>query len=67
MKPQFVQSDLMLADEVDARIPYSRAHLYRLEDQGDFPNANGLVRIALHGSVQKLSNGSRSVWRNYHE
>ena len=37
MKPQFVQSDLMLADEVDARIPYSRAHLYRLEDQGEFP------------------------------
>ena len=32
-----------------------------------FQNANGLVRIALHGSVQKLSNGSRSVWRNYHE
>ncbi|MDB2529818.1 AlpA family phage regulatory protein [Paracoccaceae bacterium] len=37
MKPQFLQSDLMLADEVDARIPYSRAHLYRLEDQGEFP------------------------------
>ena len=37
MKSQFVQSDLMLADEVDARIPYSRAHLYRLEDQGEFP------------------------------
>ena len=37
MKPQFVQSDLMLADEVDARIPHSRAHLYRLEDQGEFP------------------------------
>jgi prophage regulatory protein len=37
MKPQFVQSDLMLADEVDARIPYSRAHLYRLEDHGEFP------------------------------
>ena len=48
MKPQFVQSDLMLADEVDARIPYSRAHLYRLEDQGDFPKHKriGANRIA---------------------
>ena len=48
MKPQFVQSDLMLADEVDARIPYSRAHLYRLEDQGDFPKRKriGANRIA---------------------
>ena len=48
MKPQFVQSDLMLADEVNARIPYSRAHLYRLEDQGDFPKRKriGANRIA---------------------
>ena len=48
MKPQFVQSDLMLADEVDARIPYSRAHLYRLEDQDDFPKRKriGANRIA---------------------
>ena len=48
MKPQFVQSDLMLADEVDARIPYSRAHLYRLEDQGEFPKRRriGPNRIA---------------------
>ena len=48
MKPQFVQSDLMLADEVDARVPYSRAHLYRLEDQGDFPKRRriGPNRIA---------------------
>jgi len=48
MKPQFVQSDLMLADEVDAHIPYSRAHLYRLEDQGDFPKRKriGANRIA---------------------
>jgi len=48
MKPQFVQSDLMLADEVDARIPYSRAHLYRLEDQGEFPKRKriGANRIA---------------------
>jgi predicted DNA-binding transcriptional regulator AlpA len=48
MKPQFVQSDLMLTDEVDARIPYSRAHLYRLEDQGDFPKRKriGANRIA---------------------
>ena len=37
MKPQFVKSDLMLAAEVDARVPYSRAHLYRLEEQGEFP------------------------------
>jgi len=48
MKPQFVQSDLMLADEVDARIPYSSTHLYRLEDQGDFPKRKriGANRIA---------------------
>lgn len=48
MKPQFVQSDLMLADEVDARIPYSRAHLYRLEDQGESPKRRriGPNRIA---------------------
>ena len=32
-----VQSDFMLSDEVVARVPYSRAHLYRLEDQGEFP------------------------------
>ena len=34
MKQHVVQSELMLAPEVDARVPYSRAHLYRLEDQG---------------------------------
>mgnify|MGYP001193384930 FL=1 len=37
MKQHVVQSELMLAPEVDARVPYSRAHLYRLEDQGEFP------------------------------
>lgn len=48
MKPQFVKSDLMLAAEVDARVPYSRAHLYRLEDQNDFPKRKriGANRIA---------------------
>ena len=29
--------DFMMSDEVVARVPYSRAHLYRLEDQGNFP------------------------------
>lgn len=37
MKKHVVQSELMLTPEVDARVPYSRAHLYRLEDQGVFP------------------------------
>jgi len=48
MKPQFMQSDLMLTAEVDARVPYSRAHLYRLEDQGEFPKRRriGPNRIA---------------------
>ena len=48
MKPQFVQSDLMQAAEIDARVPYSRAHLYRLEDQGEFPKRRriGPNRIA---------------------
>ena len=38
----------MLAPEVDARVPYSRAHLYRLEDQGEFPKRKriGANRIA---------------------
>jgi prophage regulatory protein len=38
----------MLAPEVDARVPYSRAHLYRLEDQGAFPKRKriGANRIA---------------------
>ena len=48
MKQHFVQSELMLAPEVDARVPYSRAHLYRLEDQGEFPKRKriGANRVA---------------------
>ena len=45
-----VKSDFMMSDEVDARVPYSRAHLYRLEDQGEFPKrkrigANGIAWV----------------------
>lgn len=48
MKQHVVQSELMLTPEVDARVPYSRAHLYRLEDQGAFPKRKriGANRIA---------------------
>ena len=48
MKQDVVQSELMLAPEVDARVPYSRAHLYRLEDQGEFPKRKriGANRVA---------------------
>ena len=48
MKQHVVQSELMLAPEVDARVPYSPAHLYRLEDQGEFPKRKriGANRIA---------------------
>ena len=50
MKQHVLQSELMLAPEVDARVPYSRAHLYRLEDQGAFPKrkrigANRIARV----------------------
>ena len=40
--------DFMMSDEVVARVPSSRAHLYRLEDQGDFPKRRriGPNRIA---------------------
>ena len=43
-----VKPDFMLSDEVVARVPYSRAHLYRLEDQGEFPKRKriGANRIA---------------------
>ena len=43
-----VKSDFMMSDEIDARVPYSRAHLYRLEDQGEFPKRKriGANRIA---------------------
>jgi len=43
-----VKSDFMMSDEVEARVPYSRAHLYRLEDQGEFPKRKriGANRIA---------------------
>ena len=43
-----MKSDFMLSDEVVARVPYSRAHLYRLEDQVDFPKRKriGANRIA---------------------
>lgn len=48
MKQYVVQSELMLAPEVDARVPYGRAHLYRLEDQGEFPKRKriGANRVA---------------------
>ena len=48
MKQQVVQSDLMLTPEVDIHVPYSRAHLYRLESQGEFPKRRriGPNRIA---------------------
>ena len=43
-----VKSDFMMSDEVVARVPYSRAHLYRLEGQGEFPKRKriGANRIA---------------------
>jgi len=43
-----VKPDFMMSDEVEARVPYSRAHLYRLEDQGAFPKRKriGANRIA---------------------
>ena len=43
-----VKSDFMMSDEVDARVPYSRAHLYRLADQGEFPKRKsiGANRVA---------------------
>jgi prophage regulatory protein len=43
-----VKSDFMMSDEVVARVPYSRAHLYRLEDQGEFPKRKriGANRVA---------------------
>lgn len=44
MKPDFFHSDLMLAPEVDARVPYSCAHLYRLENQGEFPKRRRIGR-----------------------
>ena len=44
MKPDFFHSDLMLAPEVDARVPYSRAHLYLLENQGEFPKRRRIGR-----------------------
>ena len=48
MKQHVVQSELMLTPEVDVRVPYSRAHLYRLEDQGEFPKRKriGANRVA---------------------
>ena len=48
MKQHVVQSELMLAPEVEARVPYSRAHLYRLEDKGEFPKRKriGANRVA---------------------
>tara|TARA_Y100001968_G_scaffold137086_1_gene125324 strand:+ start:2213 stop:2416 length:204 start_codon:yes stop_codon:yes gene_type:complete len=38
------KSDFMLSAEVIARVPYSRAHLYRLEDQGEFPKRKRVGR-----------------------
>jgi prophage regulatory protein len=37
MKNKNNQPVLMLSHEIDTLVPYSRAHLYRLEDQGLFP------------------------------
>ena len=57
MKQHVVQSELMLAPEVDARVPYSRAHLYRLEEQGAFPKRKriGANRIAwVRDEVERL-------------
>ena len=44
MKPDLFHSDLMLAPAVDARVPYSRAHLYRLEPRGEFPKRRRIGR-----------------------
>jgi len=43
-----VTSDFMMSNEVEARVRYSRAHLYRLEAQGEFPKRKriGANRIA---------------------
>ena len=43
-----VKSDFIMSKEVEARVPYSRAHLYRLEDQGEFPKRKriGANRVA---------------------
>ena len=43
-----IKPDFMMSHEVEARVPYSRAHLYRLEDQGEFPKRKriGANRIA---------------------
>ena len=43
-----IKPDFMMSDEVEVRVPYSRAHLYRLEDQGQFPKRKriGANRIA---------------------
>ncbi len=43
IKPEFI-----LASELLARVPYSRAHLYRLEEQDDFPKRKriGANRVA---------------------
>ena len=48
MKQHVLQSELMLAPEVDARDCREPAHLYRLEDQGAFPTRKriGANRIA---------------------
>ena len=48
MQSQVLRSDLMLSPEIDILIPYSRGHLYRLEEQGDFPRRRriGANRIA---------------------
>jgi hypothetical protein len=67
MKPDFFHSDLMLAPEVDARVPYSRAHLYRLETKENFQNADALVATASLGCVLRLNNGSPTRWRCSHE
>ena len=66
MKQHVVQSELMLAPEVDARVPYSRAH-FIAEDQGEFPKHKRIGASRVAWSVQKLSDGSQSAWRTSHE
>ena len=64
MKPDFFHSDLMLAPEVDALVPYSRAHLYRLENQGEFPKRRriGRNRIAwVRAEVEQLLSDKMEV------
>lgn len=48
MSYNLIKPDFMTYDEVRTRVPYSRVHLYRLEEQGDFPKRKriGANRVA---------------------